>query len=173
MIRCSRQSDVQSPARIPIAVALIGTCAITRNFVAPRPNREARRRSHPGRDWNGLGPEPLPSMPPLRLGGRGKRRRGRAAVGTPLPNFGSFACGCGRKQAVLAPRIDCTRSAPSQLPMVERDAKLGGPLDGGTAARFACLCDRIPHHGMRGRPGTVPCCDDRGILMCNLPLEFQ
>ena len=123
--------------------------------------------------WGPLGRGRLPRVPPLRLGGSGKHSSGRAAVGTPLPNPGAFAHGCVRKQAVLPPRIDGTQSAPSQLPMFERDAKLGVPLDDSTGARFLCPGDRTPHQGLPGRPGTVPCCDDRGILMCNLPLEFQ
>ena len=93
--------------------------------------------------------------------------------GTPLTKLGSFAHGCAHKQGVLPPRIDGMRSAHSQLPMVERDAKLGVPLDEGTGARCTCLSDRTPHQGLRGRPGTVPCFNDRGNPMCNFPLEFQ
>lgn len=37
-----RRCNMQYPAQIPITVALIGSCPIKRNFLAPQPNREAR-----------------------------------------------------------------------------------------------------------------------------------
>ena len=164
---------MQFPARIPITVALIGTCAITRNSVAPRPNRGACRRSHPEHDRNRLGPGPASVDAPFATGWTRQASPRAGRRGTLLTKLGSFAHGCAHKQGVLPPRIDGMRSAHSQLPMVERDAKLGVPLDEETGARFACLSDRTPHQGLRGWPGTVPCFDDRGNPMCNFSLEFQ
>ena len=44
--RRPRHPNVQMSSRFPIAVVLIGTCPITRNCVAQKPNWEARRGSH-------------------------------------------------------------------------------------------------------------------------------
>ena len=54
-------------------------------------------------------PDPLPPMPPLQLGGRLQTSLeaasvavGMDAIGTLLPNPGSFIRGCVREQAVLS-----------------------------------------------------------------------
>ena len=93
---------MQITPRLPIAAVLIGTCPITRNFVAQKPNREARGRSHP-----------LPPALALRLGGRllipleaaSIIAVARSAAGPLLPNPNLFSHGCVRKEALLSLRI--------------------------------------------------------------------
>ena len=124
-----------------------------------------------GAAWNGLGPASADASFATGWKRQASPRAGRR--GTLLPKLGLFAHGCVRNQAVLPPRIDGTRSTSSQLPTLERDAKLGVPLDDVTGACFPCLVDRTPHHGLSGGPGTVPCFGDRGNPMCNFLPELQ
>ena len=164
---------MQFPARIPITVALIGTCAITRNFVPPQPNRghaEDRIRGATGTGWD---PDPLPSLPPLRLGGSGKRRRGRAAVEPCCPNS---ACS---PVTAFASRLSSRRASTARgwLPRSYRCSSgmrsWASRSTTGQGRDAPCLSDRTPHQGLRGTPGTAPCFDARGNPMCNLPPEFQ
>lgn len=101
ILRRLRQSNVQLPAEIPIAVAVIGICPITRNSVARQPNREGRRKSHRRRTAGAFGPDPLPRMPALLLDGcfqTALETRSIAdgrldAIRTSLPSANSFTYG--------------------------------------------------------------------------------
>ena len=82
-------------------------------------------------------PDPLPPVPPLRLGGRLQTSLEAAsiavgrldAVGTLLPNPSLFIYSYVRKEAVLSSQIEGTQSSLSDLLMYERGATPGVPLD--------------------------------------------
>ena len=64
-----RRSNVQFTANIPITVALIGSCPITRDFVARPPKRHVHTESH----WKRTGMVPCPVRTPVSVNARSDR----------------------------------------------------------------------------------------------------
>ena len=58
-----RRSNVQFTANTPIAVSLIGSCPITKDFVARPPKRHVHRESH----WKRTGMVPCPVRTPVSV----------------------------------------------------------------------------------------------------------
>ena len=80
--RRTKHFNMQSHAKIPLAAALIGTCPLRRNFVAPPPNRETRGRSQRSR----TGKVPCPGAD----SGEREGNPGRPAKRSPRTPVGSL-----------------------------------------------------------------------------------
>ena len=69
ILRLPRQSNVQFPAEISIAVSVFGICPIRRSYAATLPNRGDEEDRTGGEPKSAFGPDLLPPVPALLLDG--------------------------------------------------------------------------------------------------------
>ena len=174
------KSNVRFAAKMPIAVAVIGICPITRTFMAREPSREGRRRPHRRRTGERLWPGPgsagtlsAVGQPPPDHAGSDEHRRWRAGrhwnlaaryqlLHLWLGSQGGGPFSANRGAAVIADPL-----------ILEREKQPSVPLDDVPEGRYILPQRRDP------RPWVARKAENRlllrrpGNLICNLQPKRQ